>query len=194
MQNIEEQPAWVFFQIEKSYYSSRWYHTAMAWFIKSSERGHAESQRKIGIMYQEGFGVDVDMDEALENFHRSVYLGSKKTSRNIYYLYLCGFSFRTYYTSKWYNIAMAWFIRVSKKGHAEAQQKIGVMYQQGFGVDKDEQVALEWFHRGAWQGSFKAHGSIRYLQLQGFSLDENKKSKVLFMFAFYRIRNNLFFF
>jgi len=40
------------------------YSAALGWFLKAAERGHPVAQHVVGVMYAEGWGVDVDNIEA----------------------------------------------------------------------------------------------------------------------------------
>ena len=40
----------------------------------------------------------------------------------------------------------------AKRGHYQAQLNLGVCYQYGIGVEKDEKQAVEWYQKAAEQG------------------------------------------
>lgn len=37
---------------------------AAGWFLEAAEKGHAEAQRRIGLMYRDGLGVERSISEA----------------------------------------------------------------------------------------------------------------------------------
>lgn len=58
----------------------------------------------------------------------------------------------TAYESDDYVAALKELKPLATKGHAQAQNYLGVMYFKGYGVTKDVQVAFKWFNRAAEQG------------------------------------------
>ena len=51
-----------------------------------------------------------------------------------------------------YKEAVFWFEKAAKQGNPKAQLNLGLMYQMGLGVPKDEETALRWFRESAAQG------------------------------------------
>lgn len=51
------------------YFCLQKYAEAAAWYHRAAERGYAEAQRKLGQMYEKGYGVTRDHCEALKWFH-----------------------------------------------------------------------------------------------------------------------------
>ncbi|MDW7793255.1 tetratricopeptide repeat protein [Morganella morganii] len=48
-------------------------------------------------------------------------------------------------------VAMIWFQKAAEQNHASAQFNLGMMYQNGDGVEKNEKVAQEWFQKAEQQ-------------------------------------------
>ncbi|MBR0458737.1 MAG: sel1 repeat family protein [Victivallales bacterium] len=48
----------------------------MEWFRKAVEKGYGDAQYALGTCYQEGFGVEKDMEKAVE-WYRKAEQGSK---------------------------------------------------------------------------------------------------------------------
>jgi len=42
--------------------------------------------------------------------------------------------------------------QLNKEGHSSAQYNLAVCYENGTGVEKDEQEAVEWYKKAAEQG------------------------------------------
>ena len=55
-----------------------------------------------------------------------------------------------------YGQAMACLRPAANRGQAEAQFKVGVMFDQGWGVGKDDRAAAKWYRCAASQGHAKA--------------------------------------
>ncbi|KAF0475501.1 HCP-like protein [Gigaspora margarita] len=45
-----------------------------------------------------------------------------------------------------------WYLRSSKGGNARGQYSVGVCYQNGIGIDKDDNKAFEWYMKSAKGG------------------------------------------
>ena len=55
--------------------------------------------------------------------------------------------------SKKYDEAAKWFRKAAEQGHAEAQDSLGVLYGNGWGVAEDDIEALAWFNLSAASGN-----------------------------------------
>lgn len=62
-----------------------------------------------------------------------------------------------------YSIAMDYYLIAANKGDARAQNNIGVMYENGLGVPKNNASALKWYHQAAKQGDDVAQTHIKKL-------------------------------
>ena len=65
------------------------------------------------------------------------------------------------------------FLEAAKQGNADAQNKLGVCYDFGFGVEKDEASAAKWYRRAAEQGFAKAQYNIAGCYWMGRGVDKN---------------------
>ena len=59
-----------------------------------------------------------------------------------------------------YQSALATWSRLAEKGDARAQNNMGVLYSEGHGVERDDDVALEWFQKSAAQGFVLAQANL----------------------------------
>ena len=67
-------------------------------------------------------------------------------------------------------------MKLAKKGNAEAEFKIGEMYETGFGVKKDMKEAVSWITKAAAQGHETASFKMLYWDIEKNGLKgENKK-------------------
>ncbi|MBK9013837.1 MAG: sel1 repeat family protein [Saprospiraceae bacterium] len=48
-----------------------------------------------------------------------------------------------------YEKAVEWYTMSAKQGYLEAQNNLGLMYQQGLGVKQDYNIAFKWFIKAA---------------------------------------------
>lgn len=52
------------------------------------------------------------------------------------------------------------FLAAAKKGHADSQYNMGIMYEQGIGVRKDDAEAFAWYSKSAEQGNSDAQFNL----------------------------------
>jgi TPR repeat protein len=56
--------------------------------------------------------------------------------------------------------AVEWFQKAADQGLVAAQFNLGIMYENGQGVEKDDERAVEWYQRAADQGHVKAQFNL----------------------------------
>jgi len=64
-------------------------------------------------------------------------------------------------------LAFQEFLAAAKKGHADSQYNMGIMYEQGIGVGKDDAEALAWYSKSAEQGNSDAQFNLGVLYENG---------------------------
>jgi len=69
-------------------------------------------------------------------------------------------------------------LKLAEHGNAEAQYKVGEMYETGMGVPKDEQIALSWYKKAAAQGHSKSGYKLLYLDIKSNGLNDGTKTKL----------------
>ncbi len=63
--------------------------------------------------------------------------------------------------------ALEWFQKAATQGHAMAQFRLGIMYEQGAGTPKDMTKAIFWYQKSASQNNPNAQVSLGYLYREG---------------------------
>ena len=56
--------------------------------------------------------------------------------------------------------AIEWYEKAAEQGDAVAQYNLGVMYENGQGVDRSDSMALRWFAMATKQGNNSAQAAI----------------------------------
>jgi len=69
-------------------------------------------------------------------------------------------------------------LNLAKQGHADAQFKIGEMYENGIGVKQDKREARYWFTRSANQGYENAGFKLLYWELEVKGLNDENYARV----------------
>ena len=68
-------------------------------------------------------------------------------------------------------------MKLAKKGNAEAEFKVGQMYETGFGVKRDQKQAEEWINKAAAQGHETALFRLLYWDIRKNGLKGDNKRK-----------------
>jgi len=69
-------------------------------------------------------------------------------------------------------------VKLAEQGNAEAQYKVGEMYEMGKGAAKDLKKAHQWFEKSAKQGHKKASYKILYIEINNNGLNDFTKSQL----------------
>jgi TPR repeat protein len=116
--------------------------------LASAESGDKESQYKLGNMYTEGIGTNIDLAKAAEAFQQSASQGYAKAEYKLGLIYYEGTGVKASRQT-----AFKWFKQAADKGYAAAQYYLGKMYASGSGVKRDYATSLEWYTK-ALDGGF----------------------------------------
>ena len=114
---------------------------------RAAEQGHAEAQYNLGVMYQNGEGVQEDKREAVKWYRKSAEQGFANAQYNLGWMYSKGEG-----VEEDKREAVKWYRKSAEQGIAEAQNNLGVMYQNGEGVIQDWQEVYIWFSLAAVNG------------------------------------------
>ena len=90
--------------------------------------------------------------------------------------YLVGFAFSRGLAQTPTNEAAAfdWFRKAAEQGSVEGQVKLGDMYDQGQGVNKDEAQAVAWYRKAAEQGHFDAQFILGGMIMNGQGVNKDE--------------------
>jgi TPR repeat protein len=66
----------------------------------------------------------------------------------------------------------------AEKGDAESQWKLGLMYECGLGVFKDDKEACKWFEKAADQGHAYAQYNLGVMYEHGYDVLQDEKEAV----------------
>jgi TPR repeat protein len=106
-----------------------------------AEKGHADSQYKLGTAYDEGLGVAKDYTEAFKWFRLAAEQGHAHSQFRIGDMYMSGDGI-----AKNDADAVKWFRKAAEQGLANAQGMLGIMYAKGQGVQPNYVLAYMWLH------------------------------------------------
>ena len=143
---------------------------------EQAERGDAEAQVALGLMYLTGRTVEQDLEQALVWLHRAADQDDPDAQYNLGVAYATG----------WDGVipvnvveAASWYRRAAEKDHDPSQYNLGVAYAEGMGVAKDDAAATEWWRRAADRGNARAQYNlgVAYSRGEGVARDDEEAVK-----------------
>ena len=131
--------------------------------LQLAERGNAQAQFNLGMMYENGQGVRQDDAEAVKWYRLAAEQGFAQAQSNLGVMYDNGQGVRQDYAE-----ALRWYRKAAEQGVAEAQYNLGVMYDSGRGVRQDLHLSKEWFGKACDGGFQEGCDPYRYLNQAGY--------------------------
>jgi TPR repeat protein len=127
------------------------YDQAIYYYERGASTGDSNAQYNLGLMHYEGRGVPEDHGRALGLFLDSAKDGDGDGEAMYYIAYM-------YLNSQGgldqnYEMAMTWLRKAAAKGHPDAQNNIGVLYESGLGIEQNYENAMVWYMQAAESGS-----------------------------------------
>ena len=122
----------------------------------------------LGEMYRYGWGVDVDMNKAIEYYQKAVAIDYPYGHQNLGELYYNGEGVGQDYTK-----AREWFAQAARLGLSHAQYYLGLIYQKGQGVEADYDKANLWFFKAMDNLHWGARFEIGKHMIQGLGMPSN---------------------
>ena len=112
---------------------------AARWLRRAADHGHEWAQIQLGVMYQEGLGVEQDEVEAVRLYRRAADQGNIIAQTNLAAMYMDGRGVAEddVRAARLYHSA-------ADQGNAFAQFQLGTMYMEGEGVPQDDVEAHMW--------------------------------------------------
>lgn len=126
-----------------------------------AENGSVNAQNVLGVMYENGFGVEKNEVQAIRWYRQAAEQNDVHAQYNFGHLLD---------TSKNYVAALKWFRKAADQGSAAAQFSIGVYYANGWGVEKDEGMAFQWYVASAAQGDNEAQNNLGWMYQNGLGV------------------------
>ena len=134
---------------------------ALELFRKSAEKGNAEAENMLGVMYYTGRGVSEDKVLAREYARKSAIHGSAAGQNN--YAYLLQLEEKHVEARVYYEMA-------AEQGNISAMTSLGAIYFFGRGVSQDYAVSFEWSMKAALSGDVTAQCNVAYAYKEGYGV------------------------
>ena len=130
------------------------YDKALEWNMKGARQGCRNCEFNIGVFYNDGRGVEKNIDTALEWYTKSAEKGHASAQNNL------GGVHRK---KGQHEEAFKWFMKAANQGDIYAEYNLGICYENGNGVKRNVPEAVKWFTKAAEKGHPRAAENTRRL-------------------------------
>lgn len=127
----------------------------MQLYHELAEKGDAEAQRYLGVIYEHGIGVPHNYETALALYRRAAASGHREGQMGLGRMYALGRGVEQDYTA-----AAKWFLLAAEQGLPLAMVELGSSYFEGLGVAVDYDKAHQWWLKAAALGNPTAMGQL----------------------------------
>ena len=134
--------------------------TALAEWMPLAEQGNANAQRNLGLMYDNGDGVQENDKTAVKWYTLAAEQGLDQAQSNLGLMYENGIGVQENHET-----AVKWYTLAAQQGLDQAQSNLGFMYYIGKGVTQDYETSAKWYALAAEQGNSKAKENLSILLL-----------------------------
>lgn len=124
------------------------FEAAYAIWLPLANKDDAYAQYSMGLLYENGTGVEQSYKKAFEWFQKSAALGLPKGNAAVGNYYDLGFGVNQNFEKAMYHYLLA-----AEKGNTEAMRLIGHLYLSGEGVEEDHVEAVNWYRKSANLGN-----------------------------------------
>ena len=107
---------------------------ARIYLEQKAERGDAEAEFKLGVIYFGGFGVEKHAEIAMEWFRKATERGHTNARRFLFKM-----------AEKHDADTLPILKQMAKQGNGDVAYDLAQMFEEGRGVEKDEEAAREWY-------------------------------------------------
>jgi len=115
----------------------------MKWFRAAAVRGNQQGEEELARIYLKGLGTPVDVGEAMTWLRKVADQGGPlgtDAEATIGKIYFTGEGVPQNYAE-----AADWYLRAANSGEPNSQLRLGLMFEQGQGVNADPVQAYAWF-------------------------------------------------
>jgi len=123
--------------------------------MKLAKKGNAEAEYKVGEMYETGFGVKKDMNEAMNWTTKSASQGHETAKFKLLY-----WDIEKNGITKKNKAEVDVLVAEAEGGNPQAQFYVGKMHANGVGVKKNSSVAIGWLNKAALVGVLAAEREL----------------------------------
>lgn len=127
------------------------------------DKGDAEAQFCLALMYDNGHGLEKNYVETANLFRKAADQGHVASQFNLGRRYHVGHGVEQNHKE-----ASIWYLKAAEQDHAFAQHNLGTLYLQGLGVPQDYNEAFKWISKAADHGAGIAQSQLASMYLNGY--------------------------
>lgn len=151
---------------------------ALSIWEELATRGDAQAMNNLGVLYDQGKGVEPDPGRALHWFAQSANAGNPSGMNNYGRLLQQGRGIPANPEE-----AARWFDQAARLGQPEAQYNLGYLYETGQGAPRDESAAAAWYSRAASLRQKDALARLGHFYRIGKGVAPNPQRAALLLYA-----------
>jgi hypothetical protein len=163
----------IFWRVYQQNATERHFAAAARELRSRAERGDAQSESDLALMYHLGQGIPANDAEAVLWWRRAASQGYAKARFKLGVSYERGEGVPQDYAE-----AVRWYRAAADQGDARAQFNLASMYYQGRGAAQDYTEAFKWSQKAAVQGDAKAEYALGICYAQGQGVQQNDTEAV----------------
>jgi len=138
-----------------------------------AKKGNAEAEFKVGEMYETGFGVKKDMNEARNWINKAAAQGHETANFKLLYWDVEKNGLKGDNKSKFTELRTK-----AEDGNAQAMYYLGKMYANGVGVKQNYDTSLDWLNKATFVGVLEAEReSLLVRERKQKALEEDRKAE-----------------
>jgi TPR repeat protein len=133
---------------------------AFEWFMVSAKQNHTQAEYYVGLYYQNGKGVEQNIDHAIHWYEKAAV---KKDKNALYHLAMILIKL----PDKDYPTIAKLLEQAANLNHPNAQYNLAVMYHKGDGVEADPKKAFFWYEKASDAGLAIAQYNLGMIFFEG---------------------------
>jgi uncharacterized protein len=150
---------------------------AFEWFMIAAKQNHTESEYYVGLYFQNGKGVEKDIDQAIFWFEKAA---MKKDKNALYHLAMILIK----QEDKDFKLIASLLDQAAQLEHPNAQYNLAVMYHKGDGLKMDLDKAFYWYEKASDKNIAMAQYNLGMMYFEGIVVEKNEiKAKELWQKA-----------
>ncbi|MEW5705022.1 MAG: tetratricopeptide repeat protein [Pseudomonadota bacterium] len=136
--------------------------TSFEELLATAEAGDANAQYAVGIIYQEGRGVEKDLGKTIAWYEKAAAKGEVNALYTLGYMSHHGIGM-----AQNFDKAAQWYRAAGDKGHPKAMFELARLYMRGLGVERSFAEAVRWIEKAANQDMFEAQWRMGEIYTSG---------------------------
>ncbi|MBT0956951.1 sel1 repeat family protein [Alphaproteobacteria bacterium KMM 3653] len=145
------------------------YATALEVLTPAAEAGNANAQNLLGAAYENGNGVEQNIETAIAWYEKSAAQDFPRALHNLGIIYADGEHGITPDPEK----ARGLFEKALQQDYSRSYSNLGILYEQGRGVPRDLAKAAELYRQGDAGGDRNSTYNLANFMRQGIEMEEN---------------------